>query len=171
MLLYRDHDYYIRLDNYKTYLRRLYTTKDNILKRVIKTIRNLPSLSQLDVVWKSFLEAVFISRLIVISDYWYAINDYGLIIFDSRTIQHYQFKVYTIDFKKAHRRTESIIDVISFQFFFSKLFFHSFIVDYLRFFEQTSSVYISVSASREFIYSSSSRIENGLFLKKHYIRS
>ena len=106
-----------------------------MLKRIIEIIRNLSSLSQFDVIRKPFFEAALISRLTVVSDYRYIIDDYDLIIFDSRTIQHYQFKVYIIGFKKAYRRIESITDIISFQFFFLKLFFRFFVVDYFRFFE------------------------------------
>ena len=68
MILCRDHNYYLRRDEYEKHLRRFYVVRDSLLKRVIIKIRDLSQLHKFKNIQNSTSEKASISELIIISD-------------------------------------------------------------------------------------------------------
>ena len=68
VLLYRDYNYYLRLSNYNRYLRRLYIVRDDLLRRIIKEIKNLSRFYYSFNINNLAIKDTSISDLIITSD-------------------------------------------------------------------------------------------------------
>ena len=115
MILCRDHDYYLRRDEYEKHLRRSHAARDSSLKHVIMEIRDLPQLHKSEDIQNPTPEKASISELPIVSDLQCVIDDCDFITSSTKNMQRHQSKLHElVEFKNTHQHTEDVTTRISY---------------------------------------------------------